>query len=265
MRFAPIASGSSGNAIFVSSDSHAVLVDAGVSGRRLKEGLSEIGHKPEDLDAILITHEHSDHIKGLGVLARRYGLPVYATEKTIEAISKMATLGKIPGELLHVLKEDEPFGIGDLTVSAFRTSHDAVQPVGYRIGSGKASCAVATDMGTYSEYTREHLRDLDVLLLESNHDLRMLQTGRYPYYLKVRIMGERGHLSNEDAGRLLGDLLHDGMRRIYLGHLSQENNYEALAYETVRTEVTMGDNPYKADDFDIVVAHREMVSEVTEF
>ena len=120
-------------------------------------------------------------------------------------------------------------------------------------------------MGEYSDYIVKNLQNLDVLLLESNHDLHMLQAGRYPYYLKRRIMGEKGHLSNDDAGRLLCRLLHDDIRHVYLGHLSQENNYEALAYETVTQEVTMGDCPYKADDFEITIAHRDRVSEPVEY
>ena len=241
MKFCSIASGSSGNCIYAGSSSSAVLVDAGISGKRIEAGLNEIGQTTKDLSGILVTHEHSDHIKGLGVLARRYEIPIYATKGTAGALRRMTQVGKIP----------EPFAI----------SHDAAEPVGFRISHNGQSCAVATDMGCYDDYIKENLKELDVLLLESNHDLRMLQAGRYPYYLKKRIMGDQGHLSNESCGQLLCGLLHDQMKAVFLGHLSQENNYEALAYETVASEVTMGDNPYRASDFAISIAHRDQRSE----
>ena len=131
----------------------------------------------------------------------------------------------------------------------------------YRMNSGDTSAAVVTDLGIYTDYVVDHLKNLDVILLEANHDIRMLQVGAYPYYLKQRILGNRGHLSNENAGRLLCRILHDNLKKIYLGHLSRENNYEALAYETVCSEVTLGDNPYQAKDFMIEVARRDCVSQ----
>lgn len=265
MKFYPIASGSSGNCILIASDAHSVLVDAGISGKKIEEGLRGIDMQTSDIDGILVTHEHSDHIKGIGVLARRYGIPVYTTGGTAEALYNMTQIGKIPEGLVHIIEADKNFQIGDLEIRAFRTSHDAAEPVGFRVEHDGRSAAVSTDLGEYTDYTIENLQNLDVLLLESNHDLRMLQAGRYPYYLKRRIMGEKGHLSNDDAGRLLCRLLHDRIKHVYLGHLSHENNYEALAFETVSQEVTMGDCPYKAADFDITIAHRDVVSEAVEF
>ncbi len=265
MDFCPITSGSSGNCIYIGSDRHSVLIDAGISGKRIEAGLRTIDRTCRDIDAVLVTHEHSDHIKGIGILARRYGIPIYTTKGTAAALEEMTQVGKIPEGLLHIIEPESPFKIGDLEIRAFSVSHDAAQPVGYRVECGEKSAAVATDMGEYTDYTVEQLQKLDVLLLESNHDLRMLQAGHYPYYLKRRIMSEKGHLSNDDAGRLLCRLLHDDIRHIYLGHLSHENNYEALAFETVSQEVTMGDCPYKAADFDISIAHRDIVSEPVSF
>lgn len=262
MDFCSIASGSSGNCIFVGSESTGVLVDVGVSGRRITSGLQHIDRRMEEIDAILITHEHSDHIKGLGVLARKYGIPIYATPGTIEAIGLCEALGSIDSGLFHVIHADEDFRIQDLTVSPFRISHDAAQPVAYRITDGRKCMAVATDMGCYNDYIVEHLQKLDGILLESNHDINMLQVGTYPYPLKQRILGSQGHLSNETAGRLLCEILHDDLKSIVLGHLSRENNYEALAYATVCAEITMGDNAYKADDFPIMVAKRDTESPV---
>ena len=262
MRLCSIASGSSGNCIYVGSDCAHVLIDAGISGRRVEAGLNSLELTGRDLDGILITHEHSDHIKGLGVIARKYGIPIYATGGTVDAMVRSGSLGKIPEGIFREIREDEPFLIKDLVINPFTIPHDAAQPVGYRLECGEHSVGIATDLGKYNEYIIENLQNLDALLLEANHDIRMLQVGRYPYYLKQRIMGDRGHLSNENAGQLLCRLLHDNLKAVFLGHLSKENNYEELAYETVCSEVTMGDNPYKSKDFKIQVAKRDYISEI---
>ena len=265
MKFCSITSGSSGNCIYAGSAGTSLLIDAGISGRRIEEGLNHIDLTTTDIDGILVTHEHSDHIKGLGVLARRYGIPIYGTEGTLKAVMESGSVGKISKDLMTVIRADQDFRIGDLLIRPFSVSHDAAEPVGYRIEHNGKSCAVATDMGCYSDYTISRLQKLDVLLLEANHDVRMLEAGRYPYYLKRRILGEKGHLSNETCGRLLGQLLHDKVSQIFLGHLSRENNYEALAFETVSDEVTFGDNPYRSGDFRISIAHRDLPSEAVVF
>ena len=258
MEFCTIASGSSGNCTYVGSERTAVLIDVGLSGKKIESGLAVIDRHPSELAGILITHEHIDHIAGLGVLARRYHLPIYATPGTVEYLygTGMRQVGKIDPGLIHMVRADETFTIGDLTVSPFRTSHDAAQPVAYRIENGGRAMAVATDMGCYDDDTVMHLKHLDGIVLESNHDVNMLEVGPYPYPLKQRILGEKGHLSNELAGHLLCDILHDDMKAILLGHLSAENNYAALALATVCSEITMGDNPYHGDDFSIEVAAR---------
>ena len=257
-----IASGSSGNCICVGSDDSHVLIDAGISGKRIEQGLNEINLTSGEMDRILITHEHMDHIAGLGVMARRYGLPMYATAGTIEAICETKSVGKIDTELFHEIVPEETFTIGDLSVTPVSISHDAADPVAYRIKKDSRVFAVVTDLGNYDEHLVEQFQGLDVLLLEANHDIHMLETGIYPYPLKRRIMGDRGHLSNERSGQLLSELLHDGFGSVMLGHLSRENNYEELAYEAVRLEVTMGENPYKAEDFPMYVAKRDQVSPV---
>lgn len=262
MRLCSIASGSSGNCIYVGSDCAHVLIDIGISGKRMEAGLNSLDLTGRDIDGVLITHEHSDHIKGLGVIARKYGIPIYTTGGTADALLRSGTMGKIPEGIFHEIREDEPFFIKDLKINLFTIPHDAAQPVGYRLECGEHSVGIATDLGKYNDYIIENLQNLDALLLEANHDIRMLQVGRYPYYLKQRIMGDRGHLSNENAGRLLCRLLHDHLKAVFLGHLSKENNYEELAYETVCSEVTLGDNPYKSKDFKIQVAKRDFISEV---
>ena len=264
MRMCSIASGSSGNCIYVGSDNTHLLVDVGISGKRVEQGLNSLELTGKDIDGILITHEHSDHIKGLGVIARKHQIPVYATEGTVEALSHM-NLGKMPEGIFREIHEDEPFEINDLTVNPFTIPHDAAQPVGYRVECGEHSVGIATDLGKYNEYIVGNLQNLDALLLEANHDIRMLQVGKYPYYLKQRILGNKGHLSNETAGKLLCELLHDDLKYVLLGHLSKENNLPQLAHEAVRLEITMGESPYQASDFDITVASRSEPTRLLEF
>ena len=257
-----IASGSSGNCICVGSDSTHILVDAGISGKRIENGLNEIELKTSEMQGILVTHEHIDHIAGLGVLARRYGIPIYATQGTIEAVLCSKSVGKIEESLFQAIRPGEDFHIGDLHIHPIAISHDAADPVAYKVNHADKSVAVVTDLGTYTQKIVDELQGLDALLLEANHDIKMLQMGGYPYPLKQRILGDRGHLSNERSGQLLCELLHDHFGTVVLGHLSKENNYEKLAYEAVRLEVTMGDNPYKAEDFPMFVAKRDTVSDI---
>lgn len=264
MKMCSIASGSSGNCIYIGTEATHLLVDVGISCKRTIEGLNQLGLAGTDIDGILVTHEHADHINGLGVICRKFGMPVYATEGTIAAIKNVRSLGAIDDSLFHVVRADEKFILKDITVNPMKISHDAAQPVAYRFQYGNRRMAVATDLGTYNEYTVESLRGIDVLLLEANHDVNMLQVGPYPYALKQRILGSKGHLSNELSGRLLSRLLHDHLKTVFLGHLSKENNMAELAYETVRMEISMADNPYKPDDFPIFVANRSEPSQVAE-
>lgn len=257
MELCSIASGSSGNCICVGTSASHLLVDAGISGKRIEAGLNLVGLKTSEMEAILVTHEHIDHIAGLGVLARRYGLPIYGTQGTLDAVRSVRSVGKIDPSLLHPIVPGQDFRIGDMSVHPLSISHDAADPVAYIMKTGSQKVGVITDLGKYDDSLIDRLQELDILLLEANHDVRMLQTGRYPYPLKQRILGDRGHLSNVLSGQLLGHLLHDKFKAVILGHLSEENNYAELAYETVRVEVTMGENPYKGDDFPIYVAKRE--------
>lgn len=258
MDFYSIASGSSGNCIYIGTDHSSVLIDAGISCKRITDALHDIGRGVQDLTAILVTHEHSDHIAGLGVLLRKAHVPVYATAATIRQILRYSPLGNVDEALFHPIDADQPFTVGDLNVEAFHISHDAADPVAYRVEAGGKSAAVATDMGCFNRYTVNHLTGLDVLLLEANHDERMLQAGPYPYPLKRRIMGEKGHLSNLSSAMLLSSVLHDHMKAVYLGHLSKTNNYPDLAYATVMSEMKL--NPgchYQEGDIPVLVASRE--------
>ena len=264
MRMCSIASGSSGNCIYAGSDTTHILVDVGISGKKTEEGLKRLGVKPEELDAIFITHEHADHINGLGVMARKYGVPIYATKGTLNAIRSVSSLGQIDEELFREIQADTKITVKDMTVNPMRISHDAAEPVAYRIIHGRKRIGIITDLGCYNDYTVECLKGMNALLIEANHDVNMLQVGPYPYYLKRRILGERGHLSNELSGRLLARVLNDDMQAIVLGHLSRDNNLPELAYETVRVEIAMADNDYKAGDFPISVAKRSEVSDIIE-
>ena len=260
MELCSIASGSSGNCIYVGTENGHILIDAGISGKRIEEGLNSIGLKTAEMQGILVTHEHIDHVAGLGVLARRYGIPLYATQGTIDAVKRMSSVGKIDETLFCAIEPEREFSIGDMTIEPIAISHDAAEPVAYKVRQDKKSAAVMTDLGFYDARIVQKLQNVDVLLLEANHDVRMLEMGPYPYPLKQRILGDRGHLSNENCGRLLGEVLHDDFKAVVLGHLSKENNYPELAYETVRVEVDMGENPYRADDFPMHVAKRDRAS-----
>ncbi|MBQ4068124.1 MAG: MBL fold metallo-hydrolase [Lachnospiraceae bacterium] len=256
MKMLSVASGSSGNCIAVCSDNTLVLVDTGISRKRIEEGLNKHDLTLKDASAILVTHEHSDHISGLGVVSRKDNIPIYSSKGTIDSILENDSIGKVDKDLFNYINTDETFNVGDLLINPFRISHDAAEPVAYRVYKGDKSVAIATDMGTFTDYTVDNLRNVNALLIEANHDVRMLQTGPYPYYLKQRILSDRGHLSNERCGELLSKILHDDLKKVYLGHLSKENNYDRLAYEAVRMEIKMSDNGYLADDFDIQVAKR---------
>ena len=262
MRLMSIASGSSGNCIYVGDDNTHILIDAGISKKRVEEGLNTIGLTVNDLDAVFVAHEHIDHIGGLGVLTRKCQAPVYATAGTIDGIFHTSSLGKIDPQQFISIEENQCVTVGDIMIDPMKISHDAAQPVAYRFFKDDKSIAIATDIGMITEENEEKLKGMNAILLEANHDVNMLQVGPYPYYLKQRILGNRGHLSNENAGRLLSRIVHDGLKHISLGHLSKENNMPALAYEAVRLEITMGDNPYQASDFAIDVAKRSEPSKV---
>ena len=212
MRLCSIASGSSGNCIYAGTDTTHVLVDAGISGKRVENGLNDIGLTGRDIDAILITHEHIDHIAGLGVLSRRYGIPIYTTEKTADAIQETKSVGKIPEELFHPVCAEEAFTIKDLTVNPMRISHDAADPVGYRFFYGSSHAAVCTDLGTYNDYTVECLKGW-MSFSGGKSRCKYAAGGELSLLSQAADTGNRGHLSNENSGRLLSRVLHDNLKK----------------------------------------------------
>lgn len=261
MKVCAIASGSSGNCVYVGNQHTHLLVDAGVSGKRIEEGLDSLGLSVEEIGGILLTHEHSDHIQGVGVLARRYGIPLYGTAETLCSMMKGKTnLGKIPEELLHEIAPGDKLWFEGLQVNSYSTSHDAANPVCYTFTSGVAKAAVITDLGTYDDNIVKAAAEASVLYIEANHDVNMLLVGSYPYILKQRILGDRGHLSNDMAAKLICEVLHSGLSHVILAHLSKENNIPELAYETVKCELLKESAKKGIPMPDLFVANRDTVS-----
>lgn len=234
MKFCSLFSGSSGNCLFVESGGTRLLVDAGLSGIKIEKALLAIDELPASIDGILVTHEHRDHIHGVGVLSRRFNLPVYANAGTWQAMA--GDLGKIDGRNVRMISTLTPFALGDLLVTAFPISHDAADPVGYTFDDGHSTMGIATDTGVLTETILDNLLGKDLVVLESNHDAGMLETGPYPYPLKRRIAGSRGHLSNDTAADAACRLVESGVKSLVLAHLSQENNVPVLAYQTTSNQ-----------------------------
>ncbi len=224
----PLASGSKGNALFVGCADHGILIDAGLSGVEIQRRLTSVDVDPEQLTAIIITHEHSDHVKGAGVLSRRFNIPVYISPKTYQACSG---LGKISD--LCFFDCGRPFQIDEIQITPFSTSHDATDPVGLTLALGNKKIGVATDLGIATNLVKEHLKGSDLLYLESNHDVDMLVNGPYPWHLKQRIKSRRGHLSNADARQLVSDVKTEKLKHVILAHLSEENNCPKKAAKEV--------------------------------
>lgn len=240
MQLKSLKSGSKGNASLVYTSSTKILVDCGISGKAVKDGMEKLGISPDELDGIVVTHEHYDHIKGIGVMMRRYDIPVYANSMTWAAIMQN-DLGKLNDKNIKIFEGVEPFAIGDIQINPFAIPHDAAYPVGYEFDDGKTRAAVATDMGMLTEEVFRVIGGCRDVLIEANHDINMLEIGPYPYQLKQRIRGNYGHLSNDDAAKAAELLVRMGAENIMLGHLSEENNYPHLAYETVNAGLLQAD------------------------
>lgn len=253
MKVYTLISGSSGNAIYIETARAKVMIDAGQSGKRISGALEEIcGRSPQELDGLLLTHGHRDHIIGAGVLARRYRLPVYATEGTWCELDSLP--GTIKEEQKNYISAGESLEIGDLKIEPFPVSHDAMEPVGYLLSEGKKSFGVAMDSGVFTAQMARMLTNVEGLILEANHDLEMLKNGSYPWPLKKRISGILGHLSNDIAGNALLRILGKATHKVMLAHLSAENNNPALALQTVQDILEM--NQVNLDEVDVMVAPR---------
>ncbi|TYO99734.1 phosphoribosyl 1,2-cyclic phosphodiesterase [Geothermobacter ehrlichii] len=228
MRVCLLASGSKGNAIYLEAANTRLLVDAGLSARQLCLRLERIGVRGEELDAILVSHEHMDHCRGLGAMARRCALPVHVHHQTLTALPN-------PGKIATLREFDtgNPFSIGEVEIHPVPLTHDAVSPVGFVINTPDGAVGVATDLGVSTRLVRSAFQRCRVLVLETNHDEDLLRDGPYPWRLKQRILGKHGHLSNRAGADLLADLVWDGLEAVFLAHLSETNNTPAHARAAV--------------------------------
>jgi phosphoribosyl 1,2-cyclic phosphodiesterase len=251
-------SGSSGNAIFISSGKTRLLVDAGVCLRSIEQALEEIDEKAGQLNGILITHEHSDHVSGLGVLLRRHPIPLYLTRGTWQAIQ--CSIGQGVASQVHLIEDKKPSIIGDMMVASFKIPHDAAEPVGFRIQSSQGDVAVFTDAGHLEDQMLAEVAGCKIIFVEANYDQAMLLAGTYPAMLKQRILSEYGHLSNDDCATAVCRLLSGGTEHFVLSHISKDNNYPELALLTVSSKLReIGARP--GHDCRLSVARRFSVSE----
>ena len=230
----PLASGSKGNAIYISDGTTSVLIDAGLTGVEVERRMASKGVSPEDLNAIIVSHEHIDHIRGVGVLSRRYHLPVYINSKTHRAADPIIKTVNVQ----HNFNCGKPFTINRLTFHPFAVSHDAQDPAGFTVTCNTTKIGLATDLGIVTGMVKQHLKNCDLLLLEANHDVTMLEKGPYPWPVKQRIKSRTGHLSNEDSKCLLKELAHEHLKHVVLGHLSEINNTPEKATSHVGSALT---------------------------
>jgi Metal-dependent hydrolases of the beta-lactamase superfamily I len=254
MKISILGSGSEGNATYVEVGGLPFLIDAGFSAKTLISRMHGIGLNPATIRAILVTHEHNDHIKGVGILSRKLNLPIYITPESYQVSE--SSLGKIAPNNLHFI--DGAFEIEDVRFIPFNVNHDAVRTVGFRIEGANGKCmAISTDIGCYTEEVVAHFADVDLMVLEANYDYDMLQRCDYPYYLKQRIHSPNGHLSNVDSGKLIGDSYHPNLKKVYLAHVSKNSNTYDLAFSTVQNELKS-----RGIEVDMEVAYQGTVTEL---
>ena len=252
--FCSLYSGSSGNSLFVESENTKLLVDAGVSSKKIEEALANLEIDPTSIDGILITHEHSDHVQGLGTFAKKFNLPVFVNKKTLDAMPKQKE--KISEKNIKLFNINEKFEIGDLKVKPFSIPHDAANPCGFNIFKDDKKISIATDIGHMTNGVLKNLEDSIFIMLESNYDPEVLKYSKYPYQLKTRIAGPDGHLSNELAGKTISYLLNSGLKQAVLGHLSKQSNFPELAYKTVIDEIMC--TKYDENSLKLSVARRDI-------
>ncbi|SHE44081.1 MBL fold metallo-hydrolase [Alkalibacter saccharofermentans] len=242
MKFCSLYSGSSGNSLYVEGSHGRVLIDAGLSGIKISTALKQIESDINTIKGILVSHDHSDHVKGIGVLSRKYDIPLYMNEGTWNAVKDQ--IGKVKDDNIRLFENEKPIEIEDLIIKAFSIHHDAADPVGFSISSNKTKVSIVTDTGMMDEYIYESIKGSDLVVMESNHDVNMLMAGRYPYFLKKRVAGDKGHLSNECAADTVVKLAVEGLEKVVLAHLSEENNFPQLAMETTNNKL----REHKLDD-----------------
>lgn len=252
--FCSLYSGSSGNSLFVESENTKLLVDAGVSSKKIETALTNLNIDPRSINGILITHEHSDHVQGLGTFAKKFNLPVYVNQKTLDSMPNQRD--KISEKNIKIFKIEEKFEIGDLKIKPFSIPHDAANPCGFNIIHDNKKISIATDIGHMTNGIIKNLEDSIFIMLEANYDPEVLKFSKYPYILKSRIAGPTGHLPNEMAGKTIAHLLNSGLQQAILGHLSKESNFPELAYKTVIDEVISSN--YDENSLKLSVASRDI-------
>lgn len=264
LRFISLGSGSSGNSYFLWTESGGILIDAGLAFRVLKTHLHTLGIKPEQIQAVLITHDHADHIKSVGRLATEFEIPIYATELVHQGIARNYCVSpRVPAERKVYFEKNKPFVIGDFKITPFDVPHDSTDCVGYRIDVGQVRFTLITDIGHITEEVQQEVGVANYLVLESNHDNEMLKAGPYPAYLKSRISGPTGHLSNREAAELLSQYATPSLRHVWFCHLSEENNHPELVRKTADAILrNVGIVP--GADFKVDVLKRKVPSEVFE-
>ncbi len=257
IKFCNLYSGSSGNSTYIETDSAKILVDAGVSCQRISKALKSIGTDIDEISAILVTHEHIDHVKGLSTISKKHNTPIYVTKKTWAQLDGL----NINENCIHFFKPEKDFTIGDACIHPFSIPHDAIEPCGFSIFAENKKVTIATDIGHIEESLVSELTGSDIVLIESNYDKDTLLCGSYPYFLKKRICSDVGHLSNESTSKLIKTLYEGGVSKFILGHLSKENNFPELAYQTVLNELNSSevDTP-----FYLSIAKRDFVDDVLE-
>ena len=258
LNFCSLYSGSSGNSLFVETENTKLLVDAGVSCKKIENALQDINIDPSSIDGILVTHEHTDHVQGLGTLSKKFDLPVFVTQKTLDAMPKQKD--KISSKNVKIFNISENFEIGDLKIHPFSIPHDAADPCGFNILSDNKKLSIATDIGHMTNDILKKLEESLFIMLESNYDPEVLKASPYPFSLKSRIAGPTGHLPNEMAGKTISHLLKSGLKTAMLGHLSKESNFPELAYQTVIDELIS--NNYDENSLSISVASRDVHSKL---
>lgn len=231
LQFSILASGSSGNCTYIESCNHKILVDAGLSGKKIQRLLSEIDRDIKDIEAIFVTHEHKDHIHGVGVLSRKFNIPIYANAQTWTQLDKM--IGTIAPENRCLFQPDSMMVFGDIDILSYGVSHDAIDPQFYAFQKGGKQFVMLTDTGYVSDKLRSDLKNASAYLIESNHEIEMLRFSKYPWSIKQRILSDKGHLSNEDGAMAMTDLIGHQTKSVYLGHLSKENNTQELAMKAM--------------------------------
>jgi len=255
LNFCSLYSGSSGNSLFIETENTKILVDIGLSCKKIEEALTSIEESPNSIDAILITHEHSDHIKGLSTISHKFDIPVFATRETFDAMPLQTE--KISNKNINYFSPNEKFNINDLEITPFSIPHDAANPCGFTINNSKHQLSIATDIGHMTNDIVKHLEGSELLLLESNYDIEVLKCCKYPFHLKSRIAGSTGHLSNTMSGKTISYLLKNGnLHTALLGHLSKESNFPELAYQTVIDELLS--NNCNTESINLSVASRDL-------